>query len=130
MHSTKIKELRTSQGLSRKQLAELSGVHWRTIQEVEKGADNTNQVLTKLYKALGFDLKPIKQKMNKVKYIEAHLGKKLNIDQFDNVHSGYGLKRIKDEVWGQYCFVVRCGWNYYNVTEEFYNLIKSNRDEN
>ncbi len=36
MHSTKIKELRVSQGLTRKPLATISGVHWRTICEVEK----------------------------------------------------------------------------------------------
>jgi predicted transcriptional regulator len=65
MHSTKIKELRISQGLSRKQLAEISGVHWRTVDEVEKGSDSTNSVITKLYKSLGFELKPIKEKMKK-----------------------------------------------------------------
>lgn len=127
MHSTKIKELRVSQGLTRKQLATISGVHWRTICEVEKGADSTNTVLTKLYKSLGHELKPVKIKEHRAIYIDVPLGKKLNIDQFPYIHSAYGLKKIKDEVWGQYCFVVRCGWNYYNVTEEFYNNLLKNK---
>lgn len=52
----KLKEIRTSQGLSVPKLAELSGVPRRTIQQVEKRGDCMVSTALRLADALGVTL--------------------------------------------------------------------------
>ena len=68
MIGEELKQIRISQGLSLRRLAELSGVGFTHIQRLEAGADASTSTLNKLCNVLGVEL-TIKKKEWSSKYV-------------------------------------------------------------